>query len=181
MNRNNIFDLKPKDTDWFSFENIYSIFPKSVFQFSCLYILFNSNTVISRIPSWGLLYFLNHGCGQGQTGASEVFFKQPCIKRFSKTVFWTDLNKSPLTLTSFLFNTGPDSWPDNREGVILRSWQELWESFFLHLQGRHHPPLDLPLFYGRQRLSKICSSISNIAIRLYISYWKLYNGRMSVW
>lgn len=49
---------------------------------------------------------------------------------------------------------GPDPGPDNREGVVLRSRPQLREGVLLHLQGRHHAALDLPLFYGHQRLSK---------------------------
>lgn len=58
---------------------------------------------------------------------------------------------------SFLFNfclSGPDCGPDHREGFILRPRSELWQGLLLHLPGRHHQTVDVPLLHGSQRLGK---------------------------
>ena len=71
---------------------------------------------------------------------------------------------------------GPDFRPDNREGVVLRSGPELREGVFLHLQGRHHAALDLPLFHGHQRLGE--TSVWSLITNTHIEKWAM---RTSHW
>ena len=45
---------------------------------------------------------------------------------------------------------GADRRPDHREGLLLRPRPQLREGLHLHLQGRHHAPVDVPRLHGQQ-------------------------------